>query len=138
MSSPDAPQPTEYSATLDLRWSDFDRLGHLNQAVYHVLMEQARTGWLAQVRVHDDWERHAFVLARVELDYRREIDASHRQVVGTLRPVKIGTSSVICEQQIRWLDGTVAATGHVVMVAWDGPARTKRELTVEERAAMQA
>jgi acyl-CoA thioester hydrolase len=125
----------EFAVTADLRWSDFDRLGHLNQAVYHVLLEQSRTAWLSHVRVHDDWEEHAFVLARVELDYRREVDPSHRQVIATCRPVRIGQSSLTCEQEVRWLDGTVAASGLLVMVGWNGTTRGKRVFDDEERAA---
>ena len=129
----DAP---EFTLTCSLRWSDFDLLGHLNQAVYHVLIEQSRTAWLEHVRGGDVWSTDAFVLARVELDYRSEVGASHREVIATCRPVKVGTSSVICEQQVRLLDGTVAASGQTVMVGWDLRARGKRELGEAERASL--
>lgn len=132
MDTTDAP---EFAITTDLRWSDFDRLGHLNQAVYHVLIEQARTAWLDHVRP-EGLERHeAFVLARVELDYRREVDTSHAQVVATTRVTRIGSSSVTCAQEIRHLDGTVAASGSSVMVGWDAKARGKRIFGDVERAA---
>jgi acyl-CoA thioester hydrolase len=128
----DAP---ETAVTCGLRWSDFDRLGHLNQAVYHVLLEQARTVWLTEKRP-DELERHeAFVVARVELDYRREVDTTHREVVATIRPLTLGTSSLIAEQQLRHVDGTIAATGKVVMVGWDARARGKRVFGEAERAA---
>lgn len=133
MSTTDAP---EFAITCDLRWSDFDRLGHLNQAVYHVLLEQARTAWLAAVRPEDQPRHEAFVLARVELDYRREVDTSHAQVVATSRVVRLGTSSVTAEQQLRHLDGTVAATGTCVMVGWNARERGKRVFGEVERAAL--
>lgn len=132
--TPDLSAP-EFAVTCDLRWSDFDRLGHLNQAVYHVLLEQARTAWLNHVRPASLRRHEAFVLARVELDYRREVDATHEQVVATSRLVRLGTSSVTCEQQVRWLDGTVAANGLLTMVGWDARERGKRVFGEEERAA---
>lgn len=134
---PDAPDlnAPEFAVTCDLRWSDFDRLGHLNQAVYHVLMEQARTAWLSHVRPASLQRHEAFVLARVELDYRREVDATHEQVVATSRLVRLGSSSVTCEQQVRWLDGTIAASGVCVMVGWNARERGKRIFGDEERAA---
>ncbi len=132
--APDLNAP-EHVITCDLRWSDFDRLGHLNQAVYHVLMEQARTAWLDRVRPAALQRHEAFVLARVELDYRREVDASHAQVQATSRLVRIGQSSVTCEQRVRWLDGTIAASGLCVMVGWDARERGKRVFGEEERAA---
>jgi acyl-CoA thioester hydrolase len=128
----------EFTVTCDLRWSDFDRLGHLNQAVYHVLMEQARTAWLTSVRPATLQRHEAFVMARVELDYRREVDARHESVVATIRPLKLGSSSLVCEQQIRWIDGTVAAAGTCVLVAFDARERAKRIFGEDERAAFLA
>ncbi len=128
----DAP---EFTITSDLRWSDFDRLGHLNQAVYHVLLEQARTRWMDHVRPAslERWE--AFVLARVELDYRREVDATHTQVIATCQIVAIGTSSITSHQELRYLDGTVAASGRFVMVGWNARERGKRVFGDAERQA---
>ncbi|MBO9533671.1 MAG: acyl-CoA thioesterase [Solirubrobacteraceae bacterium] len=126
----DAP---EFSITCDLRWSDFDRLGHLNQAVYHVLIEQARTAWLNHVRPAELQRHEAFVLARVELDYRREVDYHHDQVVATSRLTRIGASSVTSRQEVRWPDGTVAASGIAVMVGWDARERGKRIFGDQER-----
>ena len=111
--SPDLNAP-EFHIACDLRWSDFDRLGHLNQAVYHVLLEQVRTAWLNHVRPAGLERHEAFVLARVELDYRREVDYHHEQVTATNQVTRIGSSSVTCTQEIRWL-GTlpVNANGKV-------------------------
>ncbi len=75
------------------------------------------------------------MLARVELDYRREVDASHAQVIATTRLTRLGASSVTCAQEVRWLDGTVAASGSTVMVGWDARARGKRVFGDVERAA---
>jgi acyl-CoA thioester hydrolase len=125
----------EFAMTCGLRWSDFDRLGHLNQAVYHVLMEQARTAWLDRVRPESLQRHEAFVLARVELDYRREVDASHASVVVTCQLTRLGTSSLTSLQEVRHPDGTVAASGLCVMVGWDAKARGKRVFGAEERAA---
>lgn len=135
MSAPDDLNAPEFAITCDLRWSDFDRLGHLNQAVYHVLIEQARTAWLSHVRPADLQRHEAFVLARVELDYRREVDATHAQVVATSRLTRLGSSSVTSHQEVRWLDGTVAASGSAVMVGWDARERGKRVFGEAERAA---
>lgn len=131
----DTTNASEFSITCDLRWSDFDRLGHLNQAVYHVLIEQARTAWLNHVRPAELERHEAFVLARVELDYRREVDTTHEQVIATTRVTRIGSSSVTCAQEIRHLDGTVAASGSSVMVGWNAKERGKRVFGDVERAA---
>lgn len=131
MAELDAP---EFTITCDLRWSDFDRLGHLNQAIYHVLLEQVRTAWL--LRVQEKLGRtEAFVLAHVDLDHRREVDTSHRRAVAMARLLRVGTSSITVAQQLRFENGTVAATGQSVMVGWDPVSRGKRAFADDEREA---
>lgn len=127
----------EFTVTSGLRFSDFDVLGHLNQRIYHVLLEQARVSWLEQVRGGRDWGTATFVLARIELDFRREVPASQRQLVATCSPEHVGDSSVICAQQVRFPDGTVAADGKAVLVGFDTKTRAKREFDEAERAALR-
>jgi len=128
----DAP---EFAVGADLRWSDFDRLGHLNQAVYHQLLEQARVAWLDRVRPAELERWEAFVLARVELDYRREVPAGTERVVVTARVTRVGTSSLTLSQEVRFEDGAVAASGSCVMVGWHARERGKRVFGDSERAA---
>jgi acyl-CoA thioesterase FadM len=53
-----------------------------------------------------------------------------------VRPASVGRSSVVVDNDVLLPDGTVAATGRSVLVAWDPAARGKRELTETERAAL--
>jgi acyl-CoA thioester hydrolase len=115
-----------------LRWRDLDLLGHLNQAVYHELLEEGRGGLFARL----EGEGFPFVLAHVELDYRSEIrkDHGHVDVVATVE--RIGRTSVTIAERIELPDGTVAAEGTSILVAWDMGARRSRELSAAERAAL--
>jgi len=114
-----------------VRWRDLDLLGHLNQSVYHEYLEEGRAALFEQLGL-----RVAFVLARVELDYRSEIRRDHGEVEVVVRPSKVGRSSVTVFNEIVRPDGTVAATGTSVLVAWDPDERRSRVLTEEERAAL--
>jgi acyl-CoA thioester hydrolase len=116
-----------------LRWSDMDALGHVNQAVYHELLEEARTELISALPSYD---KHSFVMARVELDYRREIPLNHRFVEVTLLVESIGRSSITLTQQIYRSDGELAADGRSVMVAWDEQRRGSRPMTEKELAAL--
>ena len=49
---------------------------------------------------------------------------------------RIGTSSVELIHEVKPPDGTLAASGTSVLVAWDVAARTKRPLSEGERAAL--
>ena len=127
------PQETEpQSYRVGLRWGDMDALGHVNQAVYHELLEEART---AVLRTLPSPDKGAFVVARVELNYRREIPLAHRYVDVTLRIEAVGRSSVTLGHEILRSDGELAADGQSVLVAWDAQRRCSRPLSEGELAA---
>ena len=119
-----------------LRWRDLDFLGHLNQAVYHELLEEGRGALFQQLGVMETG--FFFVLARVELDHRAEVRIDHGPVAVVLRVEAVGRTSVTVAHDILRADGTVAATGSSVLVAWDREARGSRPLTDGERAALGA
>ena len=122
--------PLEVRVNVGLRWRDLDMLGHLNQAVYHELLEEGRSAFFERVG------SFAFVIARVELDYRSEVRKDHGSVDVVVRAESVGRSSVVVEQQIVLPDGTVAAEGRAVLVAWDPHERRSRPFTDAERARL--
>ncbi|WP_205697863.1 thioesterase family protein [Conexibacter sp. SYSU D00693] len=133
--------PPEVKISIVLRWRDMDMLGHLNQAVYHELLEEGRGALmtqLAQRRTGDGHVHHTYVLARVELDYRHEVRKDHGTVDVVARVGRVGTKSVTMEHEVVLPDGTVAAEGRTVMVGWDAQGRRARELSPDERAALGA
>ena len=124
----------EIRIDVELRWRDLDFLGHLNQAVYHELLEEGRGALFEQLGALDGG--FFFVLARVELDHRQEIRRDHGPVTVALRVEAVGRSSVSVAHEIIRADGAVAAEGRSVLVAWDRDARRSRPLTDAERSAL--
>ena len=124
----------EIRIEVELRWRDLDFLGHLNQAVYHELLEEGRGALFEQLGALDGG--FFFVLARVELDHRQEIRRDHGPVTVALRVEAVGRSSVSVAHEIIRADGAVAAEGRSVLVAWDRDARRSRPLTGAERSAL--
>jgi acyl-CoA thioester hydrolase len=111
-----------------------DALGHLNQAVYHELLEEAR---IAMMQALPTPAGGAFVLARVELNYRREIPLTYRHVEVTMEVLEIGRASITAAQRVVRADGELAADGISVLVAWDVRERRSRPLSDGERAALE-
>jgi acyl-CoA thioester hydrolase len=115
-----------------------DMLGHLNQSVYHELLEEGRAALVTEIvrRVGGDHAHGAFVLVHVDLDYHAEVRKDHGEVEIVVRVAQVGRSSLRLEHEVRLPDGTMAASGETVIVAWDPVARGKRALTEAELAAL--
>jgi acyl-CoA thioester hydrolase len=116
--------------TIPIRWRDIDALGHVNNAIYLTYLEELLAALVGPV-LGDDW-----VTARVELDFRNELQLSDREVVATASVERIGTSSVAFSVSVARTDGMTALEGRVVLVAWDRERRRGRPLSDAERQAL--
>jgi acyl-CoA thioester hydrolase len=124
--------------SVQLRWRDMDMLGHLNQSVYHELLEEGRAAvmWELMNRAGANNVHGTYVLAHVDLDYHAEVRKDHGAVEIVVSVADVGTSSFRLHHEVRLPDSTVAASGETVMVAWDPTTRGKRTLTEAEVAAL--
>lgn len=121
---------------IQTRWPDFDALGHLNHAVYHVYLDEARDEALRNtVGDFDAWPN---VVVHASIDYRREVALGVREIIVHTQIAEIGRSSVRFEQTIAMPDGELAAEAEAVLVAWDPETRRSREITQEERQRLTA
>jgi acyl-CoA thioester hydrolase len=127
-------EPAPVRIELPLRHRDLDALGHVNQAVFHELLEEARGAFFRATL--PDLPFTGYVLAHVELDYRREVRIENRFVIGECGVAELGRSRVELENRLLLPDGTVAVEGRAVLVAWDEESRRSRELTQSEREAL--
>ena len=121
---------------LPLRHRDMDALGHVNQAVYHELLEDVRAE-LFRLAL-PDLPFTGYVLVHVELDYRSEVRISDGRLIGECRVGGLGRSRIELENRLLRPDGSVAVEGRAVLVAWDEETRRSRPLTDDEQAALQA
>jgi acyl-CoA thioester hydrolase len=128
----------EHSVNVQLRWRDMDMLGHLNQSVYHELLEEGRAALMTEIihRVGAGQAHGTFVLVHVDLDYHTEVRKDHGEVAIVVRLEGVGNSSLTLHHEVRLPEGTVAASGRTVLVAWDPVTRGKRVLSDAERAAL--
>jgi len=95
--------------------------------------------------VRDEWIERAlgegqgwgFVLAHVEIDYRRELTERDEEVLARCRLAAIGTSSFRTREELVARDGELSAEAEAVLVARDPETGRSRPLTPEERAALE-
>lgn len=122
--------------SVPIRWRDFDPIGHVNSAVYMTLLETGRDAWLEATMGASFAD--SYVLARIEIDFRREIRLGTACVETEHRVSKVGTSSItLCEKLVD-AAGDAFALARVVIVAWDNAAQRSRTITDAERDALYA
>ena len=92
-----------------VRFRDCDAMGHVNNAVYSTYLEEARIGVLGGLG--------AFILARVEIDFRAELRAGEEVEVRS-RCSRVGTKSFDLEHVISG-NGRVVAEAKSVLVSYD-------------------
>ena len=121
---------------IEIRWKDVDAYRHVNNAVYATYLEECRDEW-TEVVLGSAGDLWAFVLARVAIDFRRELTLEDEAVIVSCRPVRVGNSSITTREEVRTLDGELSAEAEAVLVARDPEAGRSRPLTEQEREAFE-
>ena len=121
---------------IEIRWRDMDAFRHVNNAVYATYLEECRDEW-AERALGDAGDLWGFVLARVAIDYRRELTQEDDAIVVSCRLVRIGNSSVTLREEIRTESGELSAESEAVLVGRDSETGRSRLLTEAERGAFE-
>ena len=121
---------------IEIRWADMDAFRHVNNAVYATYLEECRDEW-AERALGGAGDLWGFVLARVAIDYRRELTQEDGAILVTCRLVRIGNSSLTLREEIRTETGELSAEAEAVLVGRDGETGRSRLLTPAEREALE-
>ncbi len=109
--------------SVNIRYGDTDRQGHLNNAVYCTFFESGRCAFLFDDKGESlAGEGKNFVIVKITLDYLVEINFPGVVEVGS-RIIKIGNSSFTVGQAL-FKDGVCCSTAESIIVQLD--ANTKR------------
>jgi len=131
----DRVRPALVTARVKIRWVDEDGLGHVNNAVYLNYLEEARDRVVEALFGQSSAD---FVIARVGIDYVAEITHRDGAVEVDCWVTGHGTSSVRTAEQIRKVDGTVAARAETVLVPRAPGGTRSRRLSTAEVQALRA
>jgi acyl-CoA thioester hydrolase len=125
-----------HEKAVEIRWSDVDAYQHVNNAVYATYLEECRDEWVERALgdAGDSWD---LVLARVAIDFRRELRLEDEGVVVSCELERIGNSSLVLREQVRTREGELAAEAEAVLVARDRDLGRSRPLTDAEREAFE-
>ena len=126
------PQDFPLRTTDKLRYGDTDRQGHVNNAVFSTFLETGRVEMVFDADHPLLAPGAAFVIARLELDFKAELRWPGTVEIGT-RVQAVGPSSVPLEQAV-FQNGVCAALGKTVLVQMDEETRRSKPL---EPAALE-
>ncbi len=112
-----------------VRFGDLDALGHVNNAVFLTYVESARVAFLAHLGLVRSPDELAFVVARVEIDFRSPIAFGEEVDVG-VRVARFGRKSFDLEHALE-VGGRCVAEARTVLVAYDYGRR--EAMTLPER-----
>lgn len=131
-----------YEMELDVRFGDFDSLGHVNHAAYATYCEHVRLKYLEDVLgvslsdLSSGERGFSLILATLEVDYRRPItDPDTVRVL--MRISDVGTSSIGTAFELR-ANGNVTATLSATLVCIDTDTGSSKPLREEWVEAIEA
>jgi len=109
-----------FVTTHRLRFNDTDRLGHVNNAVFAVMLEQGRSEMAVAAGLPIDGAGQALVIVRLELDFLREM-AWPGDVGIETEVLRLGGRSFTLQQRLVHREA-VCARAQTVLVVMDRAA----------------
>nr|WP_272918288.1 acyl-CoA thioesterase [Gordonia sp. SID5947] len=119
-----------------MRERDIGGSGHLYHAVTVELLDIARVAWLHRFVSADLVEQ--YVVANLDITYRREVTRADRELTVCIRVQRIGTSSLTLHEEMTNPDGLVVATCRTTIVAFMPYGGASRPLTRAEIARAES
>lgn len=107
-----------HSIAIEVRFSDLDAYGHVNNALYFTYFETARTRLFLEPFLELRRQGLLLLVARAECDYHKPIELTDRVVVDMVIE-RIGRSSFDLAYTLHNGSGTNFATAKTVMVCLD-------------------
>lgn len=118
-----------------LRFADTDKIGHVNNAAFATFCESGRVALLYDPRQKLAPPGTSFVIARLVLDFRAEINYPGTVEIGT-RVARVGRSSATLHQAL-FHDGACVATAESVVVLMGEATRRATALPPESVQALK-
>jgi acyl-CoA thioester hydrolase len=125
-----------YTHREPVRFRDLDAMGHVNNAVVLTFLEQARFAYLESLGLVERLDRLPMILARVEIDYRAQIEPGDDVEIG-VRCARVETKSFELEHRLEAC-GRHVADARTVLVAFDYERQEPVAVSEEWRQALAA
>lgn len=112
------PTPFTFTTDIEVRFSDLDAYGHVNNAVFFTYLETARTKLFLEKFLRLLNDGLFFLVAKAECEYKKPIDLTDRVLVA-MTVTRIGNASFDIDYSMHNGNGVVFAIAKTVMVCFD-------------------
>lgn len=117
--------------TVPVRWSDFDRYGHIMNANYIEVAQEARLQFAEDEFTARGLDFAVFV-RHLDVDYLRPVMPDTTELLIETQVVEIGNTSFTTRQEIKDRQGRIACIVECVQVAVDMNTERPRSITEKE------
>ncbi|MXQ53906.1 acyl-CoA thioesterase [Shimazuella alba] len=120
----------EVCLSIEVRSTEIDVMGHVNNAKYLEYLEWGREEWYNQVKLpFDEFKAMGVgtVTVSIHIQYRKEAKQGDRLTIQT-KPLRCGKSSFVFFQEIKNEKGEVVADAEVISVTIDLENRKSKPL----------
>lgn len=122
-----------YACHIQVRWSDFDQFGHVNNSTYLCYAEQSRVQFFRDRWIRAGYPAPAVAVRHMEADYLKPILSETESVRVELTVQNIGRTSYSLRHTISDEHGDINCVIDCVMVVFDSATRQPLELTSGDR-----
>ncbi|KPV42097.1 acyl-CoA thioesterase [Alicyclobacillus ferrooxydans] len=118
-----------------VRFGECDGLGHVNNGTYFTYMEDARMDIFRLFNPSLNLDTWNLIVASTRCDFLAQVSYAEELTISTWIS-KLGNSSFVVDHALQKSDGTYAARGQAVMLAYDYDQQKPASLWPEVRAAL--
>jgi acyl-CoA thioester hydrolase len=127
-----------YTAQIQVRWGDSDRLGHVNNTRYVEYMQEARIQFLEAKLAPLGGRPGYLVVRKMTVEFLKPVTDRSGPLNVEIFTTHVGTSSFTVRHVIRDNAGVECAFGDALMVGFDTVSEKSRPLADSERAVLEA
>lgn len=121
---------------IPVRWGDFDRFGHVNNAAYVEIAQEARAKFAMEEFVETGHAMPAAFVRSMKVDYLRSIMPDTMEAIVETQVVHIGKSSFTTAQNVKDRHGSIACVVECVQIMMDMETGRPRPIEEHERKVL--
>lgn len=127
----------KYRTELEMRFTDLDMMGHVNNAIYFTYMEIGRTKYWTQA-IQWDWKKTGVVIGHASINYLKPLHLGDKISI-YVRTSRIGNTSFDLEyMMVKMINGeeVICSKGKTVCVVYDYESKSPVAIPDRERSKM--